>query len=100
MKIDKVKRTFFESGGTVTWQAGKESVEKWREEFRLCDCRSCQDFCDSMNLPERFPLDAGGRSLCKNLIKFFAKKVDGIAFVNVDESVIVIPGEVIKKIRG
>lgn len=75
-----------------------EVLMEWKREWDLCNCRDCYDWdCKSRNSgPDRFPLDAGGKNQCLRLMK---DKTDYV-FRNGDGTVITIPDEIVKLIRG
>lgn len=74
-----------------------EVLMEWKREWNLCNCRDCYDRdCRFRNSQDRFPVDADGKNQCLRLMK---DKTDYV-FRNGNGTVITIPDEIVKLIRG
>ena len=75
----------------------EEEQKKWRQEEALVNCGNClyRSECDHCFKKERFPSDAGGDAQCLRLAQHMSK----YAFINCNHNIIVIPDEIIEKIK-
>ena len=74
----------------------KEITERWREEARLLECRTCLDReCQFRYKDARLPEDAGGQGQCLR----WAKEFTPLAWRNADGRVIIIPQEAVDRLR-
>ena len=93
MYIDQSKKRFFESGGP----AYLNPTEEWKRQFKLCDCSNCCEYdCPSRFKNSRFPPDAGGQGQCLPL----AKDGEGVAFRNIDGTIVQIPADIVSALKN
>jgi len=81
----------------ATYGLPTEVSDRWKAERRMLDCSQCDDeACEFRFKQDRFPEDAGGKGQCLR----WAQEFTPLAWKNQDGRVIIMPQEVIDRLKA